>query len=79
MKIFRKHIDNLKGLCSDSEEELETEDKLWFLNITFAEYYMHGKNHKIKRNSLDEIRQFSFQLAQLGIIRDAFKKYKLRK
>ena len=66
MKIFRKHIDNLKGLCS--EEELENEDKLWLLNITFAEYYLSGKSHKIKRNSLDEIRQFSFDLAQLGII-----------
>ena len=64
MKTFRRHIDNLRSLCSD--EEFTTEDKLWLMNITFAEYYQTERSDKIKKNTLKEIRQISYQLSKLG-------------
>ena len=52
----------LQNMCP--EKDLTNEDRLWFLNICFAEYYAHGL--QIKRNMLEEMRQASFQLAKLG-------------
>lgn len=62
LEIYRKYINMLNTLCQ--EKNLTNEDRLWFLNICFAEYYVHG--HRMKRKILEEMRLASFQLAKLG-------------
>ena len=53
----------LKTFCP--KKELTNEDHLWFLNISFAEYYLTGV--KMKKNTLVEAQLSSWQLAKLGI------------
>ena len=62
METYRKYIDMLNTLCQ--EKNLTNEDRLWFLNICFAEYYVLG--HWIEENILEEMRLASSQLARLG-------------
>ena len=52
----------LNNLCP--EKDLTNEDRLWFLNICFAEYYVFGL--RMKRNILQDMRLASYQLAKLG-------------
>ena len=55
----------LKTFCPKTD--LTNEDHLWFLNISFAEYYLTGV--KMKKNALDEARSSSWQLAKLGKVK----------
>ena len=52
----------LKTLCP--QQDLTNEDHLWFLNICFAQYYVHEL--RMKRNIQEELRLASYQLAKLG-------------
>ena len=63
METYRRYIDMLNKLCP--EKDLTNEDRLWFLNICFAEYYVY-KDKEIKKNMLEEMRLASYQLAKLG-------------
>ena len=63
LETYRRYIDMLNKLCP--EKDLTNEDRLWFLNICFAEYYVY-KDKEIKKNMLEEMRLASYQLAKLG-------------
>ena len=52
----------MKTICQ--EEELTNDDKLCFLNISFAEYYVNGANKTNK--ILEQMQKYSKDLARLG-------------